>query len=669
MNSLEDRLKAALDARAQTFEAGPNAWLEVRRRTPLPPRRGRWLLAALPVVMIAVFVPVLLSGGLGRNTAMDPDVLFQRLMQGKTLAGEPVVLDDPTEGTPLRLWFAKAKLGNPEFCSIMQRADQEPFGSCEGLSQVFNGWYEGSTGKEGAETVMDYGVTRPDIVQVKAVTAEGKRISGEVHRPEGAPLPIWTVTYSGKERVTAMEFLDATSKVVGQVPREFLMSVGRNARPAGPPYEQPGGLVARPYQIDNETVPGAKDMLVAWARGGKDVMRLTLKPQYLFKDPATGKDFPVTLASEYGVLFGAARKDVARIEVSGGGAPVTLTTAPDPWNLGLALFAAPYDGAAKGWQYSLLVAYDAQGKEVFRHEPTPRKDEEPEGRGKRVGAEITLPGTQDFTYGPVRAWFAKSDGQTMLCASGGVRPDGGKGNGCNDASADPHSLGRSTVRTYLPEPGVTVAYGTLAQDRVGASAILPDGRRIPAEIVRAKGAPAAVWAIRYPTNTKIAAIAYQIKGKQLEQLWMEDHSCWEIEKPEGTPAQLPGGLSATLHPGNCLKVWKDGKNRPGIFEAPPGGTLRDLLASDRPLRWVQDREDWYGIALPGTARIEATLKNGAMVTATTVPDPWKQGVVLFSGSVPKAIAKEGMSQPGQKITGYSADGRVLWTYAQEDGVY
>ncbi|NUR88069.1 MAG: hypothetical protein HOY71_28615, partial [Nonomuraea sp.] len=60
MNSLEERLKAALDARAATFDAAPQAWLEVQRRTPRPRGRARWLLAAVPVVLIALLVPVLL---------------------------------------------------------------------------------------------------------------------------------------------------------------------------------------------------------------------------------------------------------------------------------------------------------------------------------------------------------------------------------------------------------------------------------------------------------------------------------------------------------------------------------------------------------------------------------------------------------------------------------
>ncbi|MFD0472064.1 hypothetical protein ACFQ0B_30010 [Nonomuraea thailandensis] len=129
MTDLEERLRAAFDARAQTFETSPDAWLRVRERRPRRYRAARLLVAALPVALLAVFVPALLNGDLGRNTAADADAIHQGLMRDRTAVGEQVTVDNPTEGRPLRLWFAKGRLGDPELCYVLERADAEAYGA------------------------------------------------------------------------------------------------------------------------------------------------------------------------------------------------------------------------------------------------------------------------------------------------------------------------------------------------------------------------------------------------------------------------------------------------------------------------------------------------------------------------------------------------------------
>ncbi|MFC7714999.1 hypothetical protein [Nonomuraea recticatena] len=62
MNDLEERLRAALDARAQTYETSPTAWLRVQERRRGPLRRWGVVLVALPVALVALLVPVLLGG-------------------------------------------------------------------------------------------------------------------------------------------------------------------------------------------------------------------------------------------------------------------------------------------------------------------------------------------------------------------------------------------------------------------------------------------------------------------------------------------------------------------------------------------------------------------------------------------------------------------------------
>ena len=80
MNDMEERLRAAFDAQARTYEPDPHAWARIMERRPRR-RPARWLLAALPVALLTVFVPVLLNGGLGRNSAIDPTGVYQQLMK------------------------------------------------------------------------------------------------------------------------------------------------------------------------------------------------------------------------------------------------------------------------------------------------------------------------------------------------------------------------------------------------------------------------------------------------------------------------------------------------------------------------------------------------------------------------------------------------------------
>ncbi|WP_157245898.1 hypothetical protein [Nonomuraea typhae] len=650
MTPLEERLKSALDARAETFEASQTAWLEVRRRTPLPPRRARWLLAAVPVVMIALFVPVLLNGGLGRNSANDPDTVYRQLMAELTPLGDPVELSEPVEA---RLWFAKGRMGNPVFCMLARRG-QEPYGSCGGVSALGEGTAEGSLSAEDAATVLDFGLVVPEATQVRAVTGDGRRIPGAIHRVAGAPVSIWTVSFPAAEQVAKVEFVDAGQRVLGEMPRE-MRSSRREAKPAGPPYELPGALTLRPYLVPNETQPGATDLTVIWERGGREVSSLSLKARDLWT--GGGEEYPVHLQVEDGVVFGAARPDVVRIEVSVGGKTLTLTPRPDPWQLNVGVFAQPADVTAEAGSLD-ITAFDSRGAEVWRSEP-----EQPEARpsGKRIGALASVPGTEDFALGPVQVWYEKGHEGVELCSSGGVRPDGSQAGGCSSAETDRNTFQRHGTVSYLPEPGAELSYGVLPGEAEAVSAVTADGTRLPAAIVPVKGGPAPVWAVRYPRGTKIAAFAFREKGRELERIVMMDRSCWKADRPEGAGQALPGGVSAHISAPSCLHFWKDGKAQPGSFDRLPGTTLRHVIGKERPVQWSEAKGVWYGFALAGTARVEGVSRTGR-VSARTVPDPWGHGVVLFAAPTPEEVTKKGLNWPDLSLTGYAADGSVLWEW-------
>lgn len=667
MSDLEARLRAALEARAQTFPAGPNAWLDIQRRTPPPVPRGRWLLAALPIALLALFVPFLLNGGLGRNSANDPDTVYKQLMEGRTAAGEQVVIDDPATGKPLRLWFARDKVGAPVVCYVAQPVDGDPFGSCHDLRMADHlersGMFEGSTRSDTPSAYVDYGVTQTDMTKVTAVLTDGRRVEATLYRSEGAPMAIWALALAAGERVSKVEFTDAKGRPGSDMTPKLLTSESNRGTPIGQAMRLPGGITVRPYDYK---VLGRR---IFWFRQGKEISFVNLDT----KDPTPD---PVPMIwSEEGLIFTATSRDTAKIVLTtGSDAPITLEGDPDPWDLDRNLFTvahlAQLDWTAGGW----VAGYDAAGKQLWR-KVYPRRSRQPKSDFKRTGEPITIPGTDDFTNGPVQLSFGKYpykpiQDELRLCATGGSSPDGAPQTSCSavkpEAPSGPFSS--SQVSTYLPLPGSIVSFGAAEDDWLSVDAVLDDGRRLPATLMRGKDLPAPVWWVRYPRDAKLGAFVYKVRGKQLEQIWLNHLGwCWEDKKPLDAGHVFDSGLTASLHDGTCIKWWKDGKEQFGSFQAAPGGKLSDLIAApERPLRWSSRQGEWYGFTLPGTAKVDITLKGGGHATASTVPDPWGQGVLLFAGTAPEADTKRGLFWMGMRFTGYAADGRVLWTYEPKE---
>ncbi|MEU4228012.1 hypothetical protein AB0F17_27295 [Nonomuraea sp. NPDC026600] len=667
MSDLEARLRAALEARAQTFPAGPNAWLDVQRRTPPPVPRGRWLLAALPIALLAIFVPFLLNGGLGRNSANDPDGVYTQLMEGRTAAGEQVMIDDPATGKPLRLWFTRDEVGAPSVCYVAQPADGDPFGSCHDLrtAEIFqrSGMFEGSTRSDTPSAYVDYGVAQTDVTKVTAVLTDGRRMEATLYRSEGAPMVIWALALAAGDRVSKVEFADAKARQGTDMTPNSLTRESNRGTPIGQAMRLPGGVTVRPYDFK---VLGRR---IFWFRQGKELGWINLDT----KDP-TPDPVPMIFSDE-GLIYTAASRDTARIELAfDSEAPITLVGVPDPWNLDRNLFTLTLPVVPDRSPVSWLAGYDAAGKQLWR-KVYPRRTEQPNSEFKRTSEPITVPGTDDFTNGPVQLSFGKytykgEQNELQLCATGGTGSDGGPQISCSRVKPEaPYgSFSSGRVETYLPLPGSVLAFGAAEDDWLSVDAVLEDGRRLPATLMRGKDLPAPVWWVRYPRDAKLGAFAFKVRGKQLEQVDLNHRGwCWEDNKPLDAGHVFDGGLTANLHDGACVKWAKDGKARAGSFQPVPGGKLSDLIAApELPLQWAQDREDWYGFTLPGTAKVDVTLKGGGRATASTTPDPWGQGVLLFAGPVPDAVAKRGLSWPGMRFTGYSADGRVLWTYEPKE---
>ncbi|MFI6627728.1 hypothetical protein ACIBI7_02635 [Nonomuraea fuscirosea] len=630
MNELEERLRAAFDARAQTFEARPDAWARMRERRPW---RGLWrrpavhaLVAALPVALLAVLVPVVLGGGRGGDVAAGADAVHERLMRDRTVAGEEVAVANPTEGRPLRLWFATAKAGYPEVCFVVERADLDPYGGCSPITDevITEGWFVGSTLRDGAETAMDWGVALPGVGGVTGVAADGEKFSGTVLRPEGAPYRLWTVTYPARHAMAKIELADDQGRALGEESRERL--TGRLGAATGASLDLPAGVTARPYR------PG-EDTEVAWTRHGANLMSAPVKAL---------EQQPVILGMEENVIMGIARADVARVTFAfPGGASDAFATRPDPWGLGVTLFAGENPmGARHGG--SEVVAFDARGAVLWRRDATSdaRDDAFP-----ATGEVMTLPGG-------LRTWFS---GTSTICLSGDASPEGGVKCQGGARDAGPHPL---KAITYLPAPGSSTHVGVADESWESVRALLSDGRRLDAVFLRGKDTPARIWHVTIP-NGDAVLVGFTVKTKngRLDRYPERNVSCGRKAVGAETGRQsLPAGMTAVVAEPSCLAFFEHGKPSPSLPGPLPGEKLSDLLTADRPVRWSTGATAWYGYGPAGTARVELRTSNGLTVTMDAVADQWDQGVTLFAAPIPKGAE----FSAGMSITGYDAAGVKLW---------
>ncbi|GAA3260679.1 hypothetical protein [Nonomuraea helvata] len=630
MNDLEERLRSALDARARTFEAGPHAWTRVmERRARRHP--SRWLLAALPAALLAAFVPVLLNGGLGRNTATDPTGVYQQLMKERTPLGEEVTVDNPSEGKPLRLWFAKAKLGYPELCVVVERAASEPYGKCSDLYQgdSSDAWFVGGSLRDGAATAMDWGVARQDVGAVTGVTKGGKEFPGTLRSLDGAPYRIWTVTYPAQETILKVEIADVKGRNVGWRPRAMM----------SPPTEPAlGASMELPEGVSVRAVRSKQGQELTWTRAGAYVGSLAVPPQL----------GPTQTISRSDVIVGVAPKDVVRIEVSvNDGGTVTMETRPDPWNLGVALFAGPSSADARGKGYR-VISYDASGWRVnvdmvggTNDDPRPA-----------VGEVMTIPGTEGSGK-PMRVWFDKNN---EFCYSGGVVPDDWSSSSSCVESFREGPFGYEETTSYLPDPGVVSYFGPAGEDWESVDAVLSDGRQIRGSFLRGTGTPRPVWYVNVPLGAEVGGFLMKLKDKPVKQVPIYTKDCArQAARSDATHHTLPAGVTALLTP-DCVAFWEGSEVVPSLPGPLPDGKLSDLLDQERPTRWIDGEKTWYGYALAGTVKVVATRKNGTTATADAAPDPWGQDVALFAA---RESARK-FTVGDVVLKGYDADGKELW---------
>ncbi|RCG29347.1 hypothetical protein DQ384_19990 [Sphaerisporangium album] len=394
---IEDDLREALDARASAYETDPRAWIGVQRRVSRR-RRLAWAKAAtVPLAAGAVLggaAIVVTGAGQGDDTATitaSPTVsataprkrhddAYSSVTATAPPIGGTLTVDDPGVGRPMRLWFAEERREDGTTYIALCTARQTPTGGSDagcGARDDETGhpgeraWFGSHTGHGWPlpEKRTAYGAAREDVTKAEAVTADGTRFPGEIHRLPGAPLSVWTVTYPYEEKIKGWEFSDARGKVVQWVANPFYPGfpdpVGASdAKPVGPALDLPGGPAARMYD----------DGSLVWRLGGRIMGADSAGKMGI--SPSDGRlsdgvmDSPVVSHFEASRWFGYARARTARVEVTfGDGRSARARTVRDPWKQGVVMFSVPFEPAGDVYLSGYrVVGFDARGKEVWRHD-------------------------------------------------------------------------------------------------------------------------------------------------------------------------------------------------------------------------------------------------------------------------------------------------------------
>jgi len=261
MNTVEDRVRAALRTRAGDFTASPDAWQQIQarrragaagRRRPLS-RAGRFVIpagAAAAVVVIAVVAAFLASGVSGRPgkvpagaartsppatgsprvTGPSDSVISPNLLQEdppKTPITRLPVPPTPTKtvtyfwlGDPSPAYWVDGVPAGPQLCQFLY----------DGLLGVGGGFCEAqpsgghlvtateSTGPweiNGEEFVM--GIAAAQVKSVTAVLPDGRTYPGTVGAGRGLPYRTWAVGYRSGTGGVRLVFRDAAGRQVADL--------------------------------------------------------------------------------------------------------------------------------------------------------------------------------------------------------------------------------------------------------------------------------------------------------------------------------------------------------------------------------------------------------------------------------------------------------------------
>lgn len=304
MSMLEDRVRAALTARAEEFSAQPDAWARIRARSRAGGRRRarmRWsrtsrflIPAAAAAAVVAIVVAAVglsdvfgragSAGRTGGGTSPKPtSTASPGAIQSPAgpyspsgPASEMLQTDRPVSaviGLPIPraagnanqaigyfwigyassdVWFDQVSLG-PQFCNdTVNVTNGQSSGFCWPLPRLGAGHLASVTGNESVGTgqTILLGAAAAQVSSVAAVLPDGRTFPGVVKAGRGFPAKAWTVGYP-PARGVRLVFRDAAGAE---------MATLGTAAPLGPPQiAQPrgGGITVFRYPAGLETQAGA----------------------------------------------------------------------------------------------------------------------------------------------------------------------------------------------------------------------------------------------------------------------------------------------------------------------------------------------------------------------------------------------------------------------------
>ncbi|NRQ38114.1 hypothetical protein HII36_40740 [Nonomuraea sp. NN258] len=363
MTDLESRLRDTLSHASELAPRAPHGLpgriaAGSRRRG----RRTRALVMGVAAAALAVPIALTSTGGTGgdRTGAVVEDDFYTGMMSDNPPVGDVQVLDNPSEKRSMLLWFARRPEGELVLCEITRSRGGGGSGTCDRPVGDDDATMMGETGgRPEPDAVMYYGTVKEPAARIKAVTEDGPDVDGRLHRPAGAPRAIWTVTVPATADVASFEFFDSAGARFAVAPNIYRDHRPPRGERAGDPVPMPGGLTAELVRDPAKTL--------LWTLAGRDVGSHVVDGDHLMTDLGGGR-MPVELVERAPGWFGIADRRTVRVDlVFADGSTASAATRPDPWQLGIRLFAGTHERTGdiylEGFE---VVGYDAAGREIWR---------------------------------------------------------------------------------------------------------------------------------------------------------------------------------------------------------------------------------------------------------------------------------------------------------------
>ncbi|MEU9830687.1 hypothetical protein AB0D67_04005 [Streptosporangium sp. NPDC048047] len=405
MNDLEERLRAALDARAGTHDTSPDAYAKVLARGERIRLRRRAVL--LPAAATAVAAVAAVTWSVAGPSAGDPEGTsvasaagpgspLGRALREDPPTGQVLTIPHPEfPGTPIRVWYSRSGKGGPlRFCSARPTTAAGDIAARCVLAEPMDAEEAGRIGDTNGtlplpSEIVTFGPAKAAVGSVSA-TLGGRAFPGLVLHGRGMPLPVWVVRFSGSARTSppqvSYDFTDEKGRRLQRLDDVVAPACFKATAPEGAGVPLTGRLTAH---LDRE------NCLVFWWDGqqagvvGGDPAATLGARLRRGKEPLAVWAGPGTAVA--GLWYGYTSAETVRVEVrTAGGGRASVRTVEGFPGQGIRLFGGelppdadpPRDGA-------VYVGFDAGGAEIWRHRVPSSEERRTRGPRSTLGATPT----------------------------------------------------------------------------------------------------------------------------------------------------------------------------------------------------------------------------------------------------------------------------------------